>query len=135
MWHAECIDRMVDRAAKELKRLGVADLQIHRLPGSLELPAAARALFEVDTNLDGILAFGVVLKGATSHDSTVIQQVLHGFGLISDRFGKPIINEVIGVANIEDAIKRSQDNDWNKGLEAAFAISEFLSWQRKIHAK
>jgi 6,7-dimethyl-8-ribityllumazine synthase len=51
---------------------------------------------------------------------------------VSDRFQKPIINEVIGVTNIEDAVKRSGTNNWNKGLEAVFALSELLSWKRNL---
>ena len=125
---------MVEKAHEILLDLGVRDenISVHRLPGSLELPFAARALFETDPNLDAILAFGVVLKGATTHDETVIQNVVHGFSLVSDRFGKPIINEVIGVTKIEDAQKRSGESEWNKGIEAAFAVSELLHWKSKL---
>ena len=134
MWHAQCVDSMVDRAKEILLELEVkeADLSVHRLPGSLELPFAAGTLFEHDPELDALLAFGVVLTGATTHDATVIQNVVHGFSLVSDRFGKPIINEVIGVTKMEDAEKRSGESDWNKGVEAAFAVSELLHWQRSL---
>ena len=134
MWHAECVDSMVARAKRELLAVGVDEDNIseHKIPGSLELPYAARKLFESDSQLDAIIAFGVVLKGATTHDSTVIQQVVQGFGDVSDRFGKPIINEVIGVTSIEDARARSGESVGNKGVEAVFALSELLSWQRSL---
>ena len=136
MWHATCVDSMIDRALAILHSLEVApeDTSVHRLPGSLELPYAARTLFDHDPTLDAILAFGVVLKGATSHDESVLQHVTQGFALASDRFGKPIINSVIGVRDIADAEKRSGDSPWNKGIEAAFAVSEVLHWQRSLRA-
>ena len=134
MWHAQCVDKMIARAEAELTRVGVSGeaVQVHRLPGSAELPLAARKLFESDPRIDGILAFGVVLTGITSHDASVIAQVTHGFGLVSDRFGKPIINEVIGVRELKDAEARSGNDDANKGLEAVFAFSEYIAWQRKL---
>ena len=76
------------------------------MPGSLEIPFAARVLFEADPGLDAVLAFGVVLKGITSHDESVMHNVVNGFREVTDRFGKPIINEVIAVTDIEDARKK-----------------------------
>jgi 6,7-dimethyl-8-ribityllumazine synthase len=134
MWHKECVTSMVERAREELLRLGVKNenIQVHYLPGSLELPYAARKLFEKNEDLDAVLAFGVVLKGATTHDDSVIDNVVQGFSLVSDRFNKPIVNEVIGVTSVEDAEKRSDDTDSNKGVEAVFAISELLHWQETL---
>ncbi len=137
MWHAECVDSMIGKALELLSGLGVKDenISVHKIPGSLELPYAARTLFEVDPALDAILAFGIVLKGATTHDNSVIQNVVQGFGLVSDRFGKPIINEVIGVTDMEDAKKRSGDSANNKGIEAVFAVSELLHWEKNLRQK
>lgn len=134
LWHGEIIEAMIERASSELAGLGVAagDLFVHRLPGSMELPFAARRLFETDPTLDAIIAFGVVLKGATTHDDSVIHQVLSGFAEVSSKFGKPIINEVIGVTNLDDARKRADDSESNKGFEAAFALSELLHWIRQL---
>lgn len=134
MWHPQCVDAMVSRAVKELLAVGVIEdnISTHTLPGSLELPYAARCLFENDNNLDAVIAFGVVLKGDTTHDDHVMQQVVDGFGRVSDRFHKPIINEVIGVKTLEDAQKRSDDSIANKGVEAVFALSELLYWKSTL---
>ena len=134
MWHPQCVDAMVNRAVEELLAVGVIEdnISTHTLPGSLELPYAARCLFENDNNLDAVIAFGVVLKGDTTHDDHVMQQVVDGFGRVSDRFHKPIINEVIGVKTLEDAQKRSDDSIANKGVEAVFALSELLYWKSTL---
>lgn len=134
MWHPDCVNNMIARAVQELKKVGVeeTDIAIHYLPGSLELPYAARCLFEADDTLDAILAFGVVLKGDTTHDDNVMQNVVDGFGRVMDRFHKPIINEVIGVQTLEDAQKRSDDTLNNKGVEAVFALTELIHWKRNL---
>ena len=134
MWHRECVEAMANRAQTELLALEVKpkNIAIHFIPGSLELPFAAQTLLQNDAALDAIIAFGVVLKGETTHNEAVIQQVVHGFGLVSNTFGKPIINEVIGVNSIADAQKRAGNDDFNKGLEAVFAVSELLHWQKGV---
>ena len=134
MWHPQCVNAMIDRAIKELQSVAVKPEHIstHYLPGSLELPYAARCLLESDPALDAIIAFGVVLKGDTTHDDNVMQQVVEGFGRVSDRFHKPIINEVIGVNSLIDAEQRSDDSIANKGVEAVFALSELLHWKRSL---
>ena len=134
MWHPQCVNRMVSRAESELLTLGVKrdNLVVHRVPGSLEIPYAARVLFANDPSLDAILAFGIILQGITAHDAMVMQSVVHGFTAVTMLYGKPIINEVIGVKDIADAEKRSGDDELNKGYEAAFATSELLAWRKSL---
>lgn len=134
MWHKDCVNAMVQRTIDELIAVDVAreDISVHWIPGSLELPYAARALFESQAALDAVIAFGVVLKGETTHDDSVLQTVVEGFSRVSDRYHKPIINEVIGVTRVEDAKARSDDSVANKGVEAVFALSELLHWQRSL---
>lgn len=134
MWHPQCINAMVERTKKELAAVGVTEsnIVIHMIPGSLELPYAARCLFEHDKTLDAIIAFGVVLKGDTTHDDSVLRTVVDGFSRVSDRFHKPIINEVIGVTHLSDAEKRATDSISNKGVEAVFALTELLHWQANL---
>ncbi|MBX2809155.1 MAG: 6,7-dimethyl-8-ribityllumazine synthase [Cellvibrionaceae bacterium] len=136
LWHKDCIDAMIARAHTELLALDVAaaDISVHLLPGSLELPYAARRLFETQPELDAIIAFGVVLKGATTHDDSVIQTVVDGFARVTDRCHKPIINEVIGVTCLEHAQQRADETVANKGVEAVFALSELLHWERSLQA-
>lgn len=136
MWHRDCVEAMVNRAIDELLAVGVQrdDISVHWIPGSLELPYAARVLLEQQPELDAIIAFGVVLKGATTHDDSVLQTVVEGFSRVADRYHKPIINEVIGVTSVADAEARSDQSIANKGVEAVFALSELLHWQRSLDA-
>jgi 6,7-dimethyl-8-ribityllumazine synthase len=134
MWHPRFIDAMVERTHRELLAVDVVpeNISTHKIPGSLELPFASRCLFEADDQLDAIIAFGVVLKGETTHDNSVIQTVVDGFSRVSERFHKPIINEVIGVKSLKDAEKRSDSSIANKGVEAVFALTELLHWKNSL---
>lgn len=132
MWHPQCVEPMVNRCVSELSALDCTDIEIHYLPGSYELPMAAQFLFENKPDLDVVIAFGVVLTGATTHNMTVLQEITNGFSRIMRNTGKAIINEVIGVSDVQDAVKRSSNDDWNKGLEAAFAASEVLAWRKRV---
>ncbi len=134
MWHPDCVNAMISRAKKELLAVGVneSNISIHHIPGSLELPYAARCLFEADATIDAVIAFGVVLKGATTHDDSVIQTVVDGVSRVTDRFHKPIINEVIGVSSMDDAKQRSDESISNKGVEAVFALTELLHWKSTL---
>ena len=128
-WHREYVDNMIARAILELKNVKCTDVCIHYLPGSYELPLAARMLFEKKPKLSAIIAFGIVLEGKTNHNQSVLQEVTNGFSKVMHDFKKPIINEVIGVSCLEDAKARSGDDNHNKGLEAVYALTEFLNWQ------
>jgi len=134
MWHPDCVNAMVERARKELLAVDVNErnISVHYIPGSLELPYAARCLFEANADIDAVIAFGVVLRGETTHDDSVVQTVVDGFSRVSDRFHKPIINEVIGVNSITDAEKRSDASISNKGVEAVFALTELLHWKNSL---
>lgn len=133
-WHSEVIHSMVNTAQQELMKLQVKkeNLSIHYLPGSLELPYAADMLFSHDVSLDLIIAFGVILKGITYHDQTVMQNIVNGFSLVTNTHKKPVINEVIGVENLEDAHKRAANDNANKGVEAVFAASEIINWRDNL---
>ncbi len=127
-WHKDIVDKMVSTSKEHLERLGVNSISIHVLPGSLELTLAAKILFSGNDKLDAIIAFGVILKGDTSHNETVEREVANGFTLVSQEFSKPIINEVIGVNDIEFAKQRAT----SKGIEAVYALSEFMDWENNL---
>ena len=130
MWHREIIVQMVASAKNQLLAVGIKekDIQVIWAPGSHELPLYAKLLLEKHHNLDGIIAFGVVLRGGTTHNDSVLQAVINGFIDITVTHSKPIINEVIGVNDLEDAKVRAED----KGIEAVFAFSEAVNFKRTL---
>jgi 6,7-dimethyl-8-ribityllumazine synthase len=47
----------------------------------------------------------------------------------------PIIVEVIPVTKLEQLIARSQNDAFNKGVEAALAAAEIVTWRKKTQTK
>lgn len=133
-WHPECVRPMIERCQQELALRSVEEIQVHHLPGCYELPLASRLLFQKTPDLEAIIAFGVIEKGDTDHYEMIRDEVMRGFSKVMFEFNKPIIMEVLAVRTLEDAMKRSRDDERNKGYEAAVALSEIVSWRRKLGA-
>ena len=72
-WHKDIVDILVADAQEELRRLGVAECEVIRVPGTYELPQAVAMYLnpdwpdfdsEPERDLpDGIICFGVVVQG------------------------------------------------------------------------
>lgn len=131
-WYREHVDKMVHRCTELLKEAGAREPELHIVPGSLELPIAAQTLARRRHNpVDAIICFGAILKGDTFHFEMVMQGCSEGLNRVALDESVPIIIEVLPVLKIEDLAKRSGDDEFNKGIEAAIAAAEIVSWRRK----
>lgn len=131
-WHKDISDNMIQKCQEVLKVSGAAEPQVHVLPGTIELPIAALTLVKKYPELEAIIAFGVILKGDTFHFEMVMQQCFNGFNNVSLEHNIPVINEVLPVLSIDDAVKRSANDKFNKGYEAGIAALEIIAWRRQV---
>lgn len=130
-WHRDLSDVMVRHCRQVLTAQGAAHIEQHVLPGSLELPLAAQRLARRDRSLEAIIAFGIIIKGATDHYEVVRDLSIGGLGDVMMREDIPVIIEVLPVLAIEQARERCADNEFNKGIEAAHAAIGCIDWRRK----
>jgi len=130
-WHAEVVESMIAKCVSELSKFGCPNVDVHILPGSYELPLAAKKLFKSDPKIEAIIAFGVIVKGDTDHYEMIRDEVRDGFSKVMFECDRPIIMEVLAVQNAKHAKERALDNDKNKGIEAAHAALEIIDWRRK----
>jgi 6,7-dimethyl-8-ribityllumazine synthase len=133
-WHRDHTDRMVEKCVETLRAAEVTDIEQFLLPGSLELPIAAKILLQKDKSWDALVAIGIVVKGDTYHFEMVTQQTFSGLQQVALEFSVPIINEVLPVTSIDQVIARTGDNNANKGYEAGIAVAEMIAWKRKVEA-
>lgn len=132
-WHQEHTATMVQRCSAVLAAAGCDAVEVHQLPGSLELPLAAQVLLEESEHeYDGIVCFGAIMKGDTYHFEMVADECTRGLGEVSRSYGVPIANEVLAVTNLDQLLARTADDERNKGVEAAHAIIEFIAWRRSL---
>src|SRR3569833_1233660 len=67
-WNAVITDRLLQGALDALLRSGAKkdDIEIVRVPGAWEIPAAARTLADTK-KFDAVITLGVLLRGETAH--------------------------------------------------------------------
>jgi len=135
-WYPHLVDSLSNACEAALRRHGYGRIEVHRLPGSLELPLAAADLLALDGNqeIDALICFGVILKGETLHFEMIANECIRGLGEVMQRYRRPVIVEVLPVLKIEHAEARAGDDEFNKGLEAAAAAIEMIHWRRRLGA-
>jgi 6,7-dimethyl-8-ribityllumazine synthase len=125
-------ERLLQGAIDGLIRCGGAeDLDIVRVPGSFEIPAAARTLAETK-KYDAIICLGCLLRGDTAHYDVIVNEVTRGIGQSAQETGVPHAFGVLTCDTLQQAIDRAGLKMGNKGFEAALAAVEMASLKRVV---
>ena len=101
-WHREVSEAMIEKCVSLLADGEAQEPDVHMLPGSLELPLAARRLARRDPEIEAIIAFGVIVRGGTAHFDMVKDSCLRGLERVMFEEDIPIIMEVLAVDSLED---------------------------------
>ena len=139
-WNAVITDRLVDGALDGLLRSGAArrHIEIVRVPGAWEVPAAARTIaervpaFGGPGSVDAIITIGCLIRGETAHYEAIYNEVARGIGQSQQETGVPHSFGVLTCETLEQALNRAGIKAGNKGFEAAIAAIEMVSLQRKL---
>jgi 6,7-dimethyl-8-ribityllumazine synthase len=120
-WHERVMTALLDGALRACREAGVAEPTVVRVPGSFELPVAARRL--ADAGFDAVVALGVVIRGGTPHFDYVCQAATLGLTDVSTATGVPVGFGVLTCDNDDQAFERSglPGSREDKGFEAAMA--------------
>ena len=132
-WNAVITDRLLDGALDALMRSGAdrSDIEIVRVPGAWEIPAAARALANAG-RADAIVTLGCLLRGETAHYEAIYNEVARGIGQSQQETGIPHSFGVLTCETLEQALDRAGIKGGNKGFEAAIAAIEMASLRKKL---
>jgi 6,7-dimethyl-8-ribityllumazine synthase len=139
-WNAVITDRLLDGALDALLRSGAArrHIEIVRVPGAWEVPAAARTLAERVPSfggpgaVDAIITLGCLIRGETAHYEAIYNEVARGIGQSQQETGIPHAFGVLTCETLEQALNRAGVKAGNKGFEAAIAAIEMVSLRRKL---
>jgi 6,7-dimethyl-8-ribityllumazine synthase len=133
-WNAVITDRLLDGAIDALLRSGAsrADIQVARVPGAWEIPAAAREIANAG-KVDAIVTLGCLLRGETAHYEAIYNEVARGIGQSQQETSIPHSFGVLTCENLEQALNRAGIKAGNKGFEAAAAAIEMVSLKRKLN--
>ena len=125
-------ERLLAAAVDALERAGAAgkDVDVVRVPGSFELPLAAKKLAATG-KYDALIAIGCVIRGETSHYDYVCSETARGLQLAQMDSGVPVMFCVLTCDTLEQAIDRAGLKGGNKGFESGLAAIEMAHLSRK----
>ncbi|MFJ1757244.1 6,7-dimethyl-8-ribityllumazine synthase [Kitasatospora sp. NPDC088391] len=120
-WHQQVMDGLLDGAHRALKELGIDGATVVRVPGTFELPVAAKRL--AAQGYDAVVALGVVVRGGTPHFDYVCQGATLGLTQVSVDTGVPVGFGVLTCDTEQQALDRAglPDSAEDKGHEAVTA--------------
>jgi 6,7-dimethyl-8-ribityllumazine synthase len=132
-WNAVITERLLEGALDALLRSGAkrVDVEVIRVPGAWEIPAAARTVANLG-KVDAIIALGCLLRGETAHYEAIYNEVARGIGQSQQETGIPHSFGVLTCETLEQALNRAGIKAGNKGFEAAVAAIEMVSLRRKL---
>jgi 6,7-dimethyl-8-ribityllumazine synthase len=127
-------ERLLSGALDALRMSGARseDIEVVRVPGSFEIPAAARMLAETG-RFDALVCLGCLLRGDTYHYDVIANEATRGIGQAMQETNVPIGFGVLTCDTLEQAIDRAGLKAGNKGFEAALAAIEMANL-RKLSA-
>ncbi|MFQ5927481.1 MAG: 6,7-dimethyl-8-ribityllumazine synthase [Terriglobia bacterium] len=128
-------ERLLGGALDALERAGADSrkIEVVRVPGSFEIPVAAKK-FSASGRYDAVICLGAILRGETSHFEYLSAEVARGVQRAALDTGVPIAFGVITVDTLEQAIERAGAKSGNKGGEAALTAIEMANLLRRAPA-
>ena len=123
-WNAELVNELLGSGKEHLEELGFTNIKTVNVPGAWELVHAAQREL---ANADGVIAYGVVIRGETTHYELISESVAYGLMQVSVNANKPIGFGLIAAENLSQAQERTDSSKLNKGKEIAQSLVEMLS--------
>ncbi|MBA2423447.1 MAG: 6,7-dimethyl-8-ribityllumazine synthase [Chitinophagales bacterium] len=120
-----CRDTLQDFGLKKKNLLKI------EVPGSYELPGAAKILLE-SKKMDAIICLGCVIQGETRHFEFISNAAAQGIMELNIRFTTPVIFGVLTVNDLAQAQDRAGGKHGNKGVEAAISAVKMMMLRKKL---
>ncbi len=126
-------DRLLAGALDAIRRHGgsAEHVRIVRVPGSLELATAAKAM-AASGKFDAVICLGAVIRGETDHYERVASGAASSIARIGPETGVPAIFGVLTCDELEQAINRAGAKNGNAGFQAAVAAIEMANVLKKL---
>ena len=128
LWHNRIADGLFAGARRVLDASG-ATVTIVQVPGSFELPVAAKVALEAGA--DAVVALGVIVRGETPHFEYVSSAATDGLTRVALDSGKPVGFGVLTVDTEQQGLDRaglpdSKEDVGARAAEAALSMVHIL---------
>ena len=124
-FNAELTQQLADDAFHCLTENGAekSDIEIFHVPGAYEIPVVINELAKT-RKYNALIALGVVVEGETPHAQMIGDSTGIALLDIAREYGVPVINEIVGTRNWEQAVARCTRSRTSRGWYAAEAAIE-----------
>ena len=119
--------KLLEGARQALKEAGAGSVDEFSVPGSFELPLAAKRLAP---SYDAVIALGAVIRGETAHFEYVAGEAARGLQQVALETGKPIAFGILTTDTFAQAEARAGGERGNKGYDAAMTAIEMARFGR-----
>jgi 6,7-dimethyl-8-ribityllumazine synthase len=126
-FNAEACERLLQGAKETLSGLSADKVEVVRVPGAFELPAAARHLSK---RYDAVVAIGVVVQGETPHFDFVCDTVSEALQRLATEEGVALGFGLVTTLTMSQALDRAGGKSGNRGSDAAAAAVEMAMFFR-----
>lgn len=118
-------EQLVQGARDCLLRHGAEEeaIDLYRIPGAWELPAAAARIVRME-RYDALIALGCVIRGGTPHFEYVAGEATRGLGVVAREAAIPVSLGVLTTDTVDQALERAGTKAGNKGWDAALSALE-----------
>jgi len=132
-YHEFITSKLLSGSIDCLKRHGASeeDISIAWVPGAFEIPMTLKVMAE-SKKYDAIICLGSVMKGETSHNQYIANEVTKGIAKVNLDFNIPVAFGVITPDTLEQAIERAGTSQGNKGWEAALTAIEMTNLMKEV---
>jgi 6,7-dimethyl-8-ribityllumazine synthase len=128
-FYEDLADKLVEGATRVLEQAG-ASVDVHDVPGSFELPLAAKYCAE-SGQYAGVACLGAVIRGETDHYDYVCAEAARGIAQVGIDTGVPCAFGVLTVDNMDQALARVGEKR-HQGEDAARAVLRMAELKRSL---
>lgn len=134
-WNDSITSNLLAGAKKALLENGVPEesILIRWVPGAFELPLGCQFMLD-NTDVDGVIAIGVVIQGETRHFDFVCQGATNGIMQVNLEYNSPVAFCLLTDNNIQQSIDRSGGIHGNKGTECAIACLKMIALKKNFES-
>lgn len=123
-WNELITKELLAGALDEFARHGEPQVQVLHVPGTWEIPVAARALLAGASPPQAVVALGCIMQGQTAHAGLLGGDVGSALMSLQVNYGVPIAWGILTPETQDQALDRAGLKMGNKGREAALAAIE-----------
>ena len=107
--------------------------EIFEVAGALEIPLAVKlGINRHNQKFNAYIALGCVIRGETSHYDVVCNESAGGLMRLSLEHNAPIGNGIITCDTMEQALRRADPKQKNKGADVANAVIGLMKLKQKL---